>query len=139
MVMKRIAAAKFKEQWLAILDHLDAARILVPKRGRAVARVLPSSCLRARPQTSWGTNAASCRPRRGAFPPMSFGASMTLRLGHRARRSRKPPVTEAAALGRTNMRCGIVVVSIVVAAQGVARAQTCANTLSLAANVLAVP
>lgn len=39
--MKKIPAAKFKEQCLAILDHLDAEGIVVTKHGRPVARVLP--------------------------------------------------------------------------------------------------
>ncbi|HXT14375.1 MAG TPA: type II toxin-antitoxin system prevent-host-death family antitoxin [Gemmatimonadaceae bacterium] len=39
--MKRIAAAKFKEQCLAILDHLEDDGIVVTKHGRPVARVLP--------------------------------------------------------------------------------------------------
>ena len=39
--MKTIAAAKFKEQCLAILDRLDPEGIVVTKHGRPVARVLP--------------------------------------------------------------------------------------------------
>ena len=39
--MKRIGAAKFKEQWLALLDTLDAEGLVVTKRGKPVARVLP--------------------------------------------------------------------------------------------------
>lgn len=39
--MKKIAAAKFKEQCLAILDSLDDEGIVVTKHGRPVARVLP--------------------------------------------------------------------------------------------------
>ena len=39
--MKRIGAAKFKEQCLALLDHLDAEGLVVTKRGKPVARVLP--------------------------------------------------------------------------------------------------
>jgi prevent-host-death family protein len=39
--MKKVAAAKFKEQCLSILDHLDADGIVITKRGRPVARVLP--------------------------------------------------------------------------------------------------
>lgn len=39
--MKRIAAAKFKEQCLAILDRLDDEGVVVTKHGRPVARVLP--------------------------------------------------------------------------------------------------
>ena len=40
--MKTIAAAKFKEQCLAILDHLEPEGIVVTKHGRPVARVLPA-------------------------------------------------------------------------------------------------
>ena len=39
--MKRIGAAKFKEQCLALLDTLDAEGLVVTKRGKPVARVLP--------------------------------------------------------------------------------------------------
>ena len=39
--MKRIGAAKFKEQCLALLDQLDAGGLVVTKRGKPVARVLP--------------------------------------------------------------------------------------------------
>ena len=39
--MKRIGAAKFKEQCLALLDQLDADGRIVTKHGRPVARVLP--------------------------------------------------------------------------------------------------
>lgn len=39
--MKRIAAAKFKEQCLSILDRLGPDGIVVTKHGRPVARVLP--------------------------------------------------------------------------------------------------
>jgi prevent-host-death family protein len=40
--MKRVAAAKFKEQCLSILDHLDAEGIVITKHGRPVARLLPA-------------------------------------------------------------------------------------------------
>ncbi len=39
--MKEIAAAKFKEQCLALLDQLDADGLIVTKRGKPVARVVP--------------------------------------------------------------------------------------------------
>lgn len=39
--MKKIAAAKFKEQCLAILDRLGPDGVVVTKHGRPVARVLP--------------------------------------------------------------------------------------------------
>ncbi len=39
--MKRIAAAKFKEQCLSILDRLGPDGIVVTKHGKPVARVLP--------------------------------------------------------------------------------------------------
>ena len=39
--MKRIGAAKFKEQCLALLDRLDADGLVVTKHGKPVARVLP--------------------------------------------------------------------------------------------------
>ena len=40
-MMKRIGAAKFKEQCLALLDQLAADGLIVTKHGRPVARVLP--------------------------------------------------------------------------------------------------
>jgi prevent-host-death family protein len=39
--MKKIAAAKFKEQCLSLLDHLDPEGIVVTKHGKPVARVMP--------------------------------------------------------------------------------------------------
>lgn len=39
--MKKIGAAKFKAQCLALLDQLDAEGLVVTKRGKPVARVLP--------------------------------------------------------------------------------------------------
>ncbi len=39
--MKTIGAAKFKEQCLALLDHLDAEGLIVTKHGKPVARVVP--------------------------------------------------------------------------------------------------
>ena len=39
--MKRIGAAKFKEQCLSILDRLGPEGVVVTKHGKAVARVLP--------------------------------------------------------------------------------------------------
>ena len=39
--MRKVAAARFKEQCLSILDHLEPQGIVVTKHGRPVARVLP--------------------------------------------------------------------------------------------------
>jgi prevent-host-death family protein len=39
--MKTIAASKFRQQCLAIMDRLDAEGIVITKRGRPVARLLP--------------------------------------------------------------------------------------------------
>ena len=39
--MKTIGAAKFKEQCLALLDHLDADGLIVTKHGKPIARVIP--------------------------------------------------------------------------------------------------
>ena len=39
--MKENEAAKFKEQCLALLDELDADGLVITKRGKPVARVLP--------------------------------------------------------------------------------------------------
>jgi prevent-host-death family protein len=40
--MKKVAAAKFKEQCLSILDHLEPEGIVITKHGRPVARLLPA-------------------------------------------------------------------------------------------------
>ncbi len=37
-----IKASQFKEQCLALLDRLDAEGLLITKRGRPVARVVPA-------------------------------------------------------------------------------------------------
>lgn len=39
--MKRISASKFKEQCLALLDRVDQEGIVVTKRGRPVAKLIP--------------------------------------------------------------------------------------------------
>ena len=39
--MKMIGAAKFKEQCLALLDDLGHDGLIITKRGRPVARLLP--------------------------------------------------------------------------------------------------
>ena len=39
--MKTIGAAKFKEQCLALLDELDDEGLVITKRGKPVARLLP--------------------------------------------------------------------------------------------------
>ncbi|MEK6607514.1 MAG: type II toxin-antitoxin system prevent-host-death family antitoxin [Myxococcota bacterium] len=39
--MKTVAAAKFKEQCLAMLDRLTPEGIVITKRGRPVAKVIP--------------------------------------------------------------------------------------------------
>jgi prevent-host-death family protein len=39
--MKQIAAAKFKEQCLSILDEVDEDGIVITKRGRPVAKLIP--------------------------------------------------------------------------------------------------
>lgn len=41
MTMKEIAAAKFKEQCLAILDQVGEDGIVITKRGRPVAKLIP--------------------------------------------------------------------------------------------------
>ena len=40
--MKQVAAAKFKEQCLALLDRLDPDGIVITKHGKPVARLLPA-------------------------------------------------------------------------------------------------
>ena len=39
--MKTVGAAKFKEQCLSLIDHLDPDGLVVTKHGKPVARVLP--------------------------------------------------------------------------------------------------
>jgi len=39
--MKTIGAAKFKEQCLALLDRIDPEGIVITKRGKPVARLVP--------------------------------------------------------------------------------------------------
>jgi prevent-host-death family protein len=39
--MKQIAAAKFKEQCLSLLDRVSPERVVITKRGKPVARLLP--------------------------------------------------------------------------------------------------
>jgi len=39
--MKRIGAAKFKEQCLSILDRVDSDGIVITKRGKPVAKLIP--------------------------------------------------------------------------------------------------
>ena len=39
--MARMAAAKFKEQCLALLDRVDPEGIVVTKRGKPVAKLIP--------------------------------------------------------------------------------------------------
>ncbi len=39
--MRRLAAAKLKEQCLAILDDIDEEGIIITKRGKPVAKLIP--------------------------------------------------------------------------------------------------
>jgi prevent-host-death family protein len=39
--MRRMAAAKFKQQCLALLDSVDPEGIVITKHGRPVARLVP--------------------------------------------------------------------------------------------------
>lgn len=39
--MKRIAATQFKQQCLALINSVDAEGIIITKRGKAVAKLLP--------------------------------------------------------------------------------------------------
>lgn len=41
MSMKQIAAARFKEQCLSILDTVDDEGLVITKRGRPVAKLVP--------------------------------------------------------------------------------------------------
>jgi antitoxin (DNA-binding transcriptional repressor) of toxin-antitoxin stability system len=38
--MKTLGAAKFKEQCLSLLDHLDAEGVVITKHGRPVAKLI---------------------------------------------------------------------------------------------------
>jgi prevent-host-death family protein len=39
--MKQIPAARFKERCLSILDHVDEEGIVITKRGKPVAKLIP--------------------------------------------------------------------------------------------------
>ncbi len=41
MTMKQIAAGKFKEQCLSILDNVGVEGIVITKRGKPVAKLIP--------------------------------------------------------------------------------------------------
>jgi prevent-host-death family protein len=41
MTMKQIPAAKFKETCLALLDEVDPEGIVITKRGKPVAKLMP--------------------------------------------------------------------------------------------------
>jgi prevent-host-death family protein len=41
MAMRLIAAAQFKEQCLALLDEVDQDGIVITKRGKPVAKLIP--------------------------------------------------------------------------------------------------
>lgn len=41
MTMKEIGAARFKEHCLAILDEIDEDGIVITKRGKPVAKLIP--------------------------------------------------------------------------------------------------
>lgn len=41
MSMKQIGAARFKEQCLSLLDSVDPDGIVITKRGKPVARLIP--------------------------------------------------------------------------------------------------
>lgn len=41
--MKQIAAARFKEQCLSILDNVGTEGIIITKRGKPVAKLIPIS------------------------------------------------------------------------------------------------
>lgn len=41
--MNQISASKFKEQCLALLDHLGPEGLIVTKRGKPVAKLIPIS------------------------------------------------------------------------------------------------
>lgn len=40
-IVKQMAAAKFKEQCLKVLDRVDEEGIVITKRGRPVAKLIP--------------------------------------------------------------------------------------------------
>ena len=41
MTMKEIGVAKFKEQCLSLLEHLEPEGLVISKRGKPIARVIP--------------------------------------------------------------------------------------------------
>ena len=42
--MKKVGAAKFKEQCLALLDRLEPEGLVITKHGKPVARLIPFEC-----------------------------------------------------------------------------------------------
>jgi prevent-host-death family protein len=54
--MRRISASKFKEQCLSLLDDLGAEGIVITKRGKPVAKLIPIGS---------GCAASSCGPYSG--------------------------------------------------------------------------
>jgi prevent-host-death family protein len=41
MTMKQVSAAKFKEQCLGLIDRVDRDGIVITKRGKPVAKLIP--------------------------------------------------------------------------------------------------
>jgi prevent-host-death family protein len=41
MAMKQLSASKFREQCLALLDRVDPEGIVITKRGKPVAKLIP--------------------------------------------------------------------------------------------------
>ncbi len=54
--MKQIAASKFKQQCLALLDSVDAEGIIITKHGKPVAMLIP-----AQPQKTFADHIGSMK------------------------------------------------------------------------------
>ena len=62
MTMKEIGAAEFKAQCLALLDEVDPEGIIITKRGKPVAKLVPMrdepACARGPPTRQAASSAA---------------------------------------------------------------------------------
>jgi len=68
--MKEIGAAKFKEHCLALLDEVDQDGIVITKRGKPVAKLIPFSSDSA---GLMGSLSGRSRSRARSSPPGSTG------------------------------------------------------------------
>jgi prevent-host-death family protein len=85
--VRTIPAAKFKEQCLAILDRVDPEGIVITKRGRPVAKLIP---IGADSETMIGSLAGKLQIRGDVFST-GLGWDAEPRHAHSAPRARRQP------------------------------------------------